>query len=109
MCGENYTCAYVYEHAISSDLVCSIAVDEYILSMEKNLEVLMKETPSLKPEEVEKLGNKTYDVYPNVYTRVIPACLSVCFTLELSHQILSPAPRSCLACTGAYRIQTLYC
>jgi hypothetical protein len=37
-------------------------VDEYILSMEKNLEVLMKETPSLKPEEVEKLGNKTYDV-----------------------------------------------
>ena len=39
-------------------------VDEYILSMEKNLEVLVRENDSLKPDEVEKLGKKAYDMYP---------------------------------------------
>ena len=50
-----YMCNYVF--------VCFL-VDEYILSMEKNLEVLVRENDSLKPDEVEKLGKKAYDMYP---------------------------------------------
>ena len=40
------------------------SVDEYIVSMERNLEVLMKEPEPLSEEEVAKFGQKNYEEYP---------------------------------------------
>lgn len=50
----------------------SLPVDEYIVSMERNLEVLMKEPDPLSEEEVGKFGKKNYEEYP------VPPCVCVC-------------------------------
>ena len=54
------------------------SVDEYIVSMERNLEVLMKEPDPLSEEEVAKFGQKNYEEYPPLLQTELCGVVCVC-------------------------------